>query len=522
MKSYMELVPKYFKKQFKKYFLTVIGIVLSVGLLVSVGSINESLNKALIENTTSLTGDYHASYHNLNNEIVKKIKEDTRLEKVGTSIHFGTYSIPDKDIEVLINAYDETLLKMKNVELLSGRYPINDNEIIMEEWAINEMNHDWQIGQKILLPIKTSDSKGDSIITNEEFVLVGIVKNFNYSNIISSYQGFVAQKTVHKFLPEEFYVYEAEVKVKRDLSILKTTKQIQEELDINNKNITFNEPLLEDLGESEKPNYALILLIVIIIIASVAIIYNIFYISVLERIRQFGMLRAIGASPKHIKRIVLGEAVVLSSIAIPLGLIIGIIISKSLIGLVNSITTIQLDKMIINGGILSMAAIIGLITVLIATLRPAIFASKVSPMMALNNSNIIIRDNTTIRKKSNYIIRKIFGYSGNMAYRNIWRNKKKTIVTIFSLSLGIVLYIVFTFYTYNISQKNMLDEHLLGDYKIFVESNNQKDIGYTNDQVNNIKKISGIKKVINSQYTESMFTFYSEDTITKELKAAFS
>jgi putative ABC transport system permease protein len=522
MKSYIELVPKYFKKQFKKYSLTIIGVVLSVALLVSIGSIGESLNQALIENTKSLTGDYHVSYNNLNDKTVKKIKEDTRLEKVGTSMHFGEYSIADKDIEVLINAYDETLLKMKNVKLVSGKYPINDNEIIMEEWVINEMDNDWKIGQKKLLSIETSDSKGDNIITNEEFTLVGIVQNFNYSKIIGSYQGFVAQKTVLKFLPEKFYLYAAQVKVKKDLSIIETAKQIQDKLDINDKNVTFNETLLSNLGESEKPNYALILLTIIIIIASIAIIYNIFYISILERIRQFGMLRTIGAAPKHIKRIVFGEALVLSSIAIPIGLIIGIIISKSLMGLVNSMTTIQLNKMIINGSILSMASIIGLITVLIAALRPAIFASRVSPIMALNSSDIVVRNNSITIKKRGYIIRKIFGYSGNMAYRNIWRNKKKTIVTIFSLSLGIVLYIVFSFYIYNISQKNMLDKSLLGDYKIFVESNNQKNIGYTDEQVKNIKKLSGIKKVIKSQYTESMFTFYSEDTITKELKAAFS
>lgn len=65
MKSYMGLVPRYFKKQFKKYFLTVLGIVLSVSLIVSIGSISESVKQALIASAKKVTGDYHAYYKNL-------------------------------------------------------------------------------------------------------------------------------------------------------------------------------------------------------------------------------------------------------------------------------------------------------------------------------------------------------------------------------------------------------------------------------------------------------------------------
>ena len=44
------------------------------------------------------------------------------------------------------------------------------------------------------------------------------------------------------------------------------------------------------------------IIITIVIIATIAVVYNSFQISVVERIKQFGLLRAVGATPKQIKK----------------------------------------------------------------------------------------------------------------------------------------------------------------------------------------------------------------------------
>ena len=70
---------------------------------------------------------------------------------------------------------------------------------------------------------------------------------------------------------------------------------------------------------------ALAIIIGIVVISTIAVIYNSFQISVVERIKQFGLLRAVGTTPRQIRKIVLREATILAVIAIPLGLICGII-----------------------------------------------------------------------------------------------------------------------------------------------------------------------------------------------------
>ncbi|WP_046232095.1 FtsX-like permease family protein [Paenibacillus algorifonticola] len=115
-----------------------------------------------------------------------------------------------------------------------------------------------------------------------------------------------------------------------------SAKQLNREYSIDNLRIEYNNELLKLYGQStyEGVNKSFILayaaVIAIIIICTIAVIYNIFHISVLERISQFGILRCIGATPSQIRKIVFKEAMLLSLIGIPIGIFTGTIFMKLL------------------------------------------------------------------------------------------------------------------------------------------------------------------------------------------------
>src|SRR5690606_2713394 len=87
-----------------------------------------------------------------------------------------------------------------------------------------------------------------------------------------------------------------------------------------------NNRVLALMGEAPDDNFNRTLYIVfgslvgLVALSTIAVIYNAFHISVLERIRQFGLLRTIGATPRQIRNLVLQEAATLAAIGIPLGL----------------------------------------------------------------------------------------------------------------------------------------------------------------------------------------------------------
>ena len=67
----------------------------------------------------------------------------------------------------------------------------------------------------------------------------------------------------------------------------------------------------------------------IIIMASILVIYCIFYISIISSIKKYGQLRTIGMTAKQIKRLVFKEGSSLTLVAIPIGLITGTLLCFS-------------------------------------------------------------------------------------------------------------------------------------------------------------------------------------------------
>jgi putative ABC transport system permease protein len=113
------------------------------------------------------------------------------------------------------------------------------------------------------------------------------------------------------------------------------------------------------------------------------LIYNTFSMTVVERTREIGMLRAIGMSRGYITRMVLAEALVLALFGSALGILVGVILARGLIVLagevvVNSGETFNLP---LTGLLQSLAVGIGM--TLIAALIPAVQAARISPLEAL-------------------------------------------------------------------------------------------------------------------------------------------
>ena len=179
---------------------------------------------------------------------------------------------------------------------------------------------------------------------------------------------------------------------------------------------------------------------------SISLIYNAFSISVSERTKQFGLLSSIGATRKQMSRSVIFEALFLSLIGIPLGLLAGVIGMKVTFDLLQgTILTLFADyirtelTLYVSYGAIIMAAIVGLITVLISAYIPARRAFRVSAIEAIRMSqDIKIKPK---KLKTSKLLFKLFGVEGMIAQKNFKRSKKRYRATVISLFLSIVLFI---------------------------------------------------------------------------------
>ena len=187
------------------------------------------------------------------------------------------------------------------------------------------------------------------------------------------------------------------------------------------------------------------IVMVIIIAASVVLIYNAFAISVSERTRQFGLLSSLGATKKQLRRMVRFEALALSAIGVPLGVLsgiggIGITLHflGDLFATLRSESTVSMKLHVSWVGVL-VAVMLGVVTVLLSAWIPSRRATKVSAMEAIRQSQDIHGTKKLVRPS--LLTRKLFGLPGVLGVKYYKRSAKKYRTTVFSLFLSVVLFV---------------------------------------------------------------------------------
>ena len=129
-------------------------------------------------------------------------------------------------------------------------------------------------------------------------------------------------------------------------------------------------------------SYVLIAFVAISLIVSSIMIGIITYISVLERTKEIGILRAIGASKKDISRVFNAETFIVGLISGLLGIGITILLTIPINAVIHSITGVSVNAVVpTNAGII--LVIISMVLTIIAGLIPAKMASKKDPVEAL-------------------------------------------------------------------------------------------------------------------------------------------
>ena len=183
---------------------------------------------------------------------------------------------------------------------------------------------------------------------------------------------------------------------------------------------------------------AIVLILLLIIFTGYLIIYNVFQISVTNDIRFYGLLKTIGTTGRQLKRIIRQQALLLSLAGIPLGLVIGFIIGNKLTPIIMAQLNYKNAFVSFNVWIFIGAAVFSVLTVFLSCARPGRIAARVSPIEAVRYTE----GGQQSRKKDGK--RKIkSGSSGaslpKMAWANLGRSKSKTVVTVISLTLAVVL-----------------------------------------------------------------------------------
>ncbi len=113
------------------------------------------------------------------------------------------------------------------------------------------------------------------------------------------------------------------------------------------------------------------------------LIFNTLSMTVTERIREVGLLRAAGATRRQVAGIVLAQALVLGIVGSAIGIAIGLGLAAVMVAYVRSIASVPIDGLSVPLVGVVLAIVVGVAVTIAAALEPAIRAGRVSPIEAL-------------------------------------------------------------------------------------------------------------------------------------------
>ncbi|WP_025686115.1 ABC transporter permease [Paenibacillus maysiensis] len=345
--------------------------------------------------------------------------------------------------------HDDVGLKLGLIELEKGHKPVAENEVIADSKTLQLLGTPLKEGAPLSLKLEVH---GKTV--QREFILAGWWKS-DPAAVSDRGQIYASKAYVDAHAEELRYTYKQDHDMTGAINAVimfdnssnmreNLNKVITESgysLDKNapnyiNSNVNWAY-LSNNFSSNPEAVFSLATGLLLIMLTGYLIIYNIFQISVMRDIRFYGLLKTIGTTSRQISRIIRRQALFLSLIGVPVGLLAGFWVGKSLIPLLLMNTSMHANPEITispSPWIFIGSALFAVITVMISAYKPSRIAATVSPIEAVRYVDGATKKGKKKLKKSTNAAKITL-----MARVNLGRNKKRTILVLLSLSLGLVL-----------------------------------------------------------------------------------
>ncbi len=518
MRNYLGTGIRTLQRQKLLTVLTLLAIVLSTALVAVLGILSGSIRQAEVAQAEKLAGRHHVQFNNLTEEQVDRIMKDPSIETVGIRRGIGTAKLPAGNKDLFLMEMDARAFQLMNVPLLKGEYPMQPGEVVLEQRILESLGLPLEVGQVITLALHLeSPANTGTESTDKELKVTGILENHPAGVFTAC--GFMGTGTAQAWLPVEAVQKHAVVRFNDGVNPVEAVKKLAVEMEIGEKNIHFNDWLVAALGydsekKSEEGMGSLSVTIgTLVLLAAFLVIYNIFQVSVVQRTQQFGMLRAVGASPGQVRRLVLFEAAILCAIGIPLGLLLGAAASRFVVGSVSAVVSPELfrventaqaarvihDNMRIPLSALLGASAMGLATTLLSALFPAILASRVPPTVAI--SGLIGGGITMKHRTPGKQVKNILWHNARL---NLSRNRVRTYLTVLSLAMAVVTFVALGSFVQSFNTMEQLAKQMDSDYSITASESpimlEDAAKGISLSDVEELEALPGVERIRTARY----------------------
>ena len=418
----------------------VLAILLTTMMFTTLFTLSQSMSQNLIEMTFRQTGyNAEASMRGLSEEQADLIANHPDVEELGRSIVLGlaeNRELSGRSVE--IRWANDPYAQHSYALPTTGHLPQAADEIVLDTLTLDRLGIPHELGAPVTLEWRKDSSDPDAETIRADFTLCGFWEGnqSSYSSMAWVSRVYADKMTggVLSTDPNQIFgLYMVQVNLYSDQNIEETMERVLADTGLSELEYSVNLAYSPEMGAvAAQENLPMYLGMGLVFIAGYLIIYNIFQISVTADVQFYGKLKTLGTTTRQLKKLIYNQANRLCIVGIPVGLILGWLLGTVLVpvlmGSMEGTAVVSASPMIFIG-----SALFAWATVLISCLRPARLAGKISPIEALRMSDADSGSKKKVKRHRGS------ASLSSMAWDNLWRNKKRTVTVICSLTLGLVL-----------------------------------------------------------------------------------
>lgn len=472
-----------------KNILIGIAIILTTLLLFVIPSIGKDMVEVNFAVINKIYPTWHALYRNMDESTVMKLAAHHDVKTYGLRSDAGYMNLEDATVSMMY--MDRTGMELYKVKLKEGQLPQKENDIVVSKGILEALGQNGKIGDTITVPYQILKDDGLDYTKEKDFRICGFLADNESSKEQKQYTSLVSEAFLKAEIPVEQVKYRFLLQVNGQkgnttADYTETIQNIARQFGISEDDMNINKEYLAANYVDPATIPVIVGIMLIVVLAGIITIYSVYYVSMNQRVREFGKLKAIGATKRQLRQIVLREGMGVALFAIPIGLLIGTVAVKVVLlqfvehAKDSNVLITEAYKVVAKGEvqlyywwIYLLAIAVTLCTVYLSLMKPMRMAAKVSEIEAMRYQGGSKRQKSS-RKGYQFL------NIGRLTKRNLAENKKKSTITIVSMAVtGIFVMMVATV----LSCANPMESaksSIVGQYEIspIVESGNKEHPEY--------------------------------------------
>lgn len=472
-----------------KNILIGIAIILTTLLLFVIPSIGKDMVEVNFAVINKIYPTWHALYRNVDESTVMKLAAHHDVKTYGLRSDAGYMNLEDATVSMMY--MDRTGMELYKVKLKEGQLPQKENDIVVSKGILEALGQNGKIGDTITVPYQILKDDGLDYTKEKDFRICGFLADNESSKEQKQYTSLVSEAFLKAEIPVEQVKYRFLLQVNGQkgnttADYTETIQNIARQFGISEDDMNINKEYLAANYVDPATIPVVVGIMLIVVLAGIITIYSVYYVSMNQRVREFGKLKAIGATKRQLRQIVLREGMGVALFAIPIGLLIGTVAVKVVLlqfvehAKDSNVLITEAYKVVAKGEvqlyywwIYLLAIAVTLCTVYLSLMKPMRMAAKVSEIEAMRYQGGSKRQKSS-RKGYQFL------NIGRLTKRNLAENKKKSTITIVSMAVtGIFVMMVATV----LSCANPMESaksSIVGQYEIspIVESGNKEHPEY--------------------------------------------